>query len=123
MELFTYLAERLVSSFQNPSLVTNIGDKFASSSPLSTALLGESCAHQEEADGRMLLHVADMVDHGAESVLVCCSDTDVLVLGISFFQTLQQKGLKELWFRFGVGSKQRFIPAHCISDKLGKSAC
>lgn len=118
-ELFQFLGERLVAAFNEILFVTNIGDKFASSKPSGTALPGKSCGHQEEADGRIILHVCDMINHGAKKVLVCCSDTDVLVLGISFFPSLKQKGLSELWFRFGVGSKQRFIPAHLISEELG----
>lgn len=66
-----------------------------------------------------MMHIRDMVVHGAKSVLVRCSDTDVLVLGISFFHSFQSRGLEELWFLFGVGTQQRYIPAHSIAINLG----
>lgn len=52
----------------------------------------------EESDARIIMHVKDMALRGSKSVLVRCSDTDVLVLCISFFHSLEAAiGLKELW--------------------------
>lgn len=103
-------------------LVTNIGEKFASSLGCGSTLHGLCCQDEEEADGRIILHVQDMIAKGAKRVVVCCSDTDVLVVGISYCDSFKAAGLEELWFKFGVGTKQRFIPAHRISEKLGEKA-
>lgn len=99
--------------------VTNIGDEFRSNREMATALHGANCAAMEEADGRIILHINDMVKNGVKNVIVCCSDTDVLVLGISFFYSLKVAGIQKLWFLFGVGAKRRIIAAHSIAERLG----
>lgn len=43
-------------------------------------------------------------------------DTDVVVLAIAFFDSLD---LDELWVAFGTGKKFHYIPAHEISHGLG----
>lgn len=56
---------------------------------------------------------------GLNNMIVRSSDTDVLVILVSFFPRLRQKGLKHLWLQYGVGSKQRYISVHQISETLG----
>lgn len=56
---------------------------------------------------------------GAQNMVVRSSDTDVLVILVSFFPKLRQKGLKQLWLQYGVGCKQRYISVHQISEILG----
>ena len=92
-----------------------------SSLPHGTRLPGESCSAMEEADGRMILHVKDMVMNGSQRILLWCSDVDVLVLGISHFHSLLPEGLTELWVLAGVGTKRRCIPIHDIAGKMGKN--
>lgn len=60
-----------------------------------------------------------MVQNGATSILVRCSDTDVVIIGISFCHEFKNLGLHELWFLYGVGKNQRYIPAHIIANNLG----
>ena len=43
---------------------------------------------QEEADGRLLLHVADCVAQGLTNILVKTVDTDVVVLSVAFIHHL-----------------------------------
>ena len=45
-------------------IVTNVGDILATKN-CESALAGKSCLKWEEADGRILLHVSDMVRLGA----------------------------------------------------------
>ena len=45
------------------------------------------CTH-EEADTRLLLHVADVVNRGSRKVCVRTVDTDVLVLAIASFEKI-----------------------------------
>ncbi|XP_050295784.1 uncharacterized protein LOC126735741 [Anthonomus grandis grandis] len=74
----------------------------------------------EEADGRIVLHLQNAIENaGLHNIIVRSSDTDVLVLLVSFFLKLSQKGLKHLWLQYGVGSKQRYISVHQISQTLG----
>jgi hypothetical protein len=48
----------------------------------------------EEADARTVTHAMDMVEHKAHSLLLRASDTDVVVIALSFFSRLIPKGLK-----------------------------
>ena len=73
---------------------------------------------QEEADGRLLLHVADCVAQGLTNILVKTVDTDVVVLSVAFFHHL---GLQQLWVEMGSGKHLRYIAAHQVAETLGKS--
>jgi len=56
------------------------------------------------------------VENGAQNVMVRSSDTDVLVILVSFFP--QRKGLWELWLLFGAGPKRRYISVPGIAEAL-----
>ncbi|KAK3910268.1 Chromosome-associated kinesin KIF4 [Frankliniella fusca] len=116
-ELFRFLA---YSALASPGLhcVVNMGDTMMASTDVPSHLAGVSCALQDEADGRLFLHVLDMVQHGAKTVKVRTVDSDVVVLAVSFFWQLQEAGLSELWVDFG-GVRRRYIAAHKIALKLG----
>ena len=62
--------------------VTNIGTEIRSSAQSGTRLAGLNVTG-EEADGRILLHVQDMVLHGASKITVHTVDSDVLIIAIS----------------------------------------
>lgn len=83
--------------------VTNEHKKIVSAGCALTALAGVDCSSMEEADGRLLLHAVDMVHNGAKSVVIRATDTDVVVLAVSFFPELRAKGLCELWVQYGTG--------------------
>ncbi|KAG7234990.1 hypothetical protein INR49_003472 [Caranx melampygus] len=55
----------------------------------------------EEADTRIFLHVAAATVTGHCQVIVCSSDSDVVVLAIAIFVALGEK-IDELWIAFGV---------------------
>ena len=46
-----------------------------------------SCNH-EEFDKRLMLHAANAVSHGYKRTLIMAKDTDIIVLGISFFSDI-----------------------------------
>ena len=50
------------------------------------------CSH-EEADTRMMVHLADAVDRGHNAIMIRTVDTDVVVLAVAAVQTL---GIKKL---------------------------
>ncbi|KAK3910165.1 ATP-binding cassette sub-family A member 9 [Frankliniella fusca] len=118
-ELFRFLARRFIDDYSGAKVVTNTGDIVHSSDPELTSLEGKTI-NMEEADNRILLHVKDCVEHGAKVVVIRSSDTDVLVISISYFHHLQLTGLQELWFLTGVGPKRRYIPVHEIANNLGE---
>ena len=61
--------------------------------------------HASQPDSRIIIH---------------SPITDVLVLGISFYDEL---GCKELWLRTGSKDRLRYIPLHEISTKVGPKIC
>lgn len=55
----------------------------------------DKCSH-EEAD-RIFVHARYAAGQGSKSIMVKANDTDVLVIGMSVFPTLQDMGLQQLW--------------------------
>ena len=66
------------------------------------------CGH-EEADTRLLLHVADAANQGFTKVVVRTVDTDVVVISVAAFHQIQ---LSELWVAFVTGKHFRYLPVH-----------
>jgi len=77
------------------------------------------CSSQEEADTRMLLH-AYHASRSHQRIIVWSPDTDVFVLCLHFFESLE---IHQLWFHTGVQSKSRYIPVHEIAETIGHLAC
>ena len=78
----------------------------------------QSCSH-EEADTRILLHVAHCARQGLRKVRIRKVDTDVVVRAIGHFPALR---LDELWFSFGVGTHFRQIAIHEIVKNVNEKA-
>ena len=53
----------------------------------------------EEFDTRVMLHAANAVSHGYQRILIIAKDTDIIVLGVSFFGDI---GADKLWVSFGI---------------------
>lgn len=117
--MFNYLADALLKEASNLQIVTNKGPIIRSSTP-DSSLTEVPCGGMEEADGRIIWHVRDATLHGTKCVLIRASDTDVLVLAISHFFTLQELGLHELWMLCGQSKNRRFIPVHAIATAMGE---
>lgn len=143
------MSRTLLERFADIEFVTNVSTTIMATGRAKTSLNRISCLNMEEADGRLVLHLQvhgtllkikqqhepflnhflknnfltllqDAVENTrAQNMVVRSSDTDVLVLLVSFFPSLRQKGLTNLWLQFGVGSKRRFISIHRIVEVLG----
>ena len=78
-------------------------------------------SNHEEADTRMLLHVAYQARHNAKRVIVVSPDTDVFVLLVYHFSHM---GVSEVFFKTGRKSTHadltRFIPIHNVICKLNE---
>ena len=74
------------------------------------------CTH-EEADSRILLHVADMARTGMTKIRVRTVDSDVVVICVAWFHDIP--GLEELWIAFWRRKQYRYIPVHIIANILG----
>ena len=75
-----------------------------------------ACTH-EEADTRIMIHVADCASQGHTKVCIRTVDTDVVALAVSVLNTI---ALSELWLAFGAGKSFRYIAAHSIASNLGR---
>lgn len=117
IDLFNFLAKSFIAVEGEMAYVTNIGDTIHSSANVNSSLSGLKCSNKEEADGRIILHLKDMVRHGSQNVVVRTVDTDVLVLCRAFYSRLKSLGLQNLWVLFGTGAKRRYLSAHLMAGK------
>lgn len=110
-ELFSFLLKALVQSFKQDKkeLVVTDGEQVVCVPP---------CNH-EEADSRMMLHVAHAAQHDLHQILVCTVDTDVVVLAVMVAETLPADN--EVWIAFGTGKYLRYLAAHQIALCLGSA--
>lgn len=76
----------------------------------------EPCNH-EEADTRMMVHVADAVAQGYTKIMLRTVDTDVVALAVTCIPKLPQ--LEELWVHIGNSKNHKFISCHDIAASLG----
>ena len=119
-ELFHLLAEQVTSiKMDGKEIYCTLEDQVLSSPNFTQddKVRIEPCTH-EEADTRIMLHVADAAEHGFKKIMVRTVDTDVVVILISHIQDILAQ---EVWIAFGIGKNCRFISAHEIATKLGTS--
>ena len=74
------------------------------------------CGH-EEADTRMMLHVAHAAHHGHSKILIRTVDTDIVAIAVRIFQLLE--ALQQLWIAFGTGKSFRYLANHEIAAAMG----
>ena len=118
-ELFLFLAHQIKDiNIQGKQIISTAEEDVVSSSPIDTTGLAP-CSH-EEADTRLLLHVAQGIRCGFDKVIIRTVDTDVVILSIANFHQLCPT---ELWISFGAGKHHRYIPAHQIAVNLGEEKC
>ena len=72
------------------------------------------CNH-EEFDTRVMLHAANAASQGYKRILIIANDTDIIVLGISFFSEINTE---KMWVSFGMGEKLRYISIHNICSAM-----
>ena len=114
-ELFTFLSEQAMTIvIEGKQIVATHGTKVLCSPPLMVGSALSPCSH-EEADTRMMVHVADAVGNGHKSIMIRTADTDVVVLAVV---TLS---LEELWVSYGTGKSHKVLPAHLFAKALGSS--
>ena len=116
-ELFRFLLHK-VTKLSEGIVVATVKELAISNSSHDLSLLSP-CNH-EEADTRMLLHAKDASLNGMNKVMIRTVDTDVLVIALAAFSSLD---LSELWLSFGVGKNQRIISIHSIFAFIGEAKC
>ena len=115
-ELFAFLSQQAgkIEIDGKQVIVTNGKDVLCYPSTYTSEKLSP-CSH-EEADIRMMVHIADAVDKGHNSIMIRTVDTDVVVLAVAAVHTL---GIKELWVSFETGKNHKILPTHRYSSALG----
>ena len=113
-ELFAFLAEHISRLQTDKQVVTTYGAQVLSIPPRDTSLLAP-CSH-EEADTRMILHLADAVYQGFQKILLRTVDTDVVILAVAAVAKIE---VQEVWIAFGTGQHFRYIAAHEIASIIG----
>ena len=114
-ELFRLISETLTSTVTDKELVATIDNHVISNTTTDTT--GIAPCNHEEADTRIIVHLADVVRKGFSKVKIRTVDTDVVVLAIAAIPRLPEG--TEVWLAFGTGKDFRYIPAHMISTCLG----
>ena len=102
---------------EGKQIVATHGTKVLCSPPLSVGSNLSPCWH-EEADTRMMVHVADALGNGHKSIMIQTADTDVVVLAVAVVGALS---LEELWVSYGTGKSHKVLPAHVFAKALGSS--
>ncbi len=74
------------------------------------------CSH-EEADTRLLIHAFDAQRCGHQRIKIRSNDTDVIVLAVSEFNTIQAE---RLWVAYGTGKTFTYLPIHVIAQSLSE---
>ena len=118
-ELFVEIAKnlKLLQLPDGTQLFTTILDMCTSSPPDADVSALSPCT-QEEADTRIFLHVSAAVSCGHRQLIVRTTDSDVVVLAVSAFVSLDQR-IDELWIAFGMQRRYRYIPIHTVVAQLG----
>ena len=120
-ELFRYLSESMKDYDTNEKvLVSTYGESVITVGQhiLKDMESLQPCSH-EEADTRILLHIVHCAQQGYKRISIQTVDTDVVVLAVGHFQSLD---IEELWINFGFGKHYRNIAAHAISRFLNERA-
>ena len=75
----------------------------------------------EEADQRLIKHIHwSSLTKKTKSFIVSSKDTDVLVILLDYFKTLQRTGVQKIWHQIGSGEKKRAVPIHNLYQRIPK---
>ena len=120
-ELFHFLSESMETYNTGGKVLISTYDEKVMTTVQDTIMDIDSlqpCSH-EEADTRIFLHVKHCAQQGHKRISIQTVDTDVVVLAIGHFQSLN---IEELWIDFGVLNHYRNIAAHDIANYLNEKA-
>ena len=76
----------------------------------------------EEADSRIAVHLAHMLDNQISKIIVRTGDTDVIIIILGFMsQFLFRNESTEIWVDFGTGHSRRVLDINQIYEHVGES--
>ena len=97
IELFAFLVKHISQMVITKQIVTTSGSEVLCIPPTQDTSSLAPCDH-EEADTRIIVHLADAVNMGYKKILVRTVDTDVVVLAVAVAAKVD---IEELWIAFG----------------------
>ena len=117
MELFQYLSGVIAQSVvdEGKVVITTCNENVllnlrADNTVVQSEYPLSSCNH-EEFDTRVMLHTANAVSQGYNCILIIANDTDIIVLGVSFFTEIgNRESVGVIWN--GQEAKIYFHPRH-----------
>ena len=118
-ELFSFLSHEAITIQTKKQVISTLFEDVICRQERNTDGLAP-CSH-EEADSRIMLHVADAAKNYT-SVTIRSVDSDVVVLAVYAFAQLRTS-LNELWVAFGTGKNYHMISVHGIYAALGVEKC
>ena len=77
----------------------------------------------EEADTRIIPDIYYNILNGYKQIVVISNDTDVFALILFSMSLFLDKGIKELWLKFGTGSYTRMLPMYMMHSNIGHEMC
>ena len=109
-ELFLFLSEQVMKmAIEGKHIIVTKGEEVLCFPPETRRNELSPCSN-EEADTRTMVHIADAVQDGHQSVMIRSTDTDVVALAVAAVATLED--LKELWVSYGTGKNHQILPAN-----------
>ena len=75
--------------------------------------------HQEEADGRLLLHASHAARQGYQAGVICSEDTDVFILSLAFHAEVGAA----LFQKCGTKTRRRVIDISKVAATVGEGVC
>jgi hypothetical protein len=115
VELFHFLTQNLTLLACEKTLILTYDDNVVQYG-INVDIQDITPCNHEEADTRLILHCLHASKCGLKRIIIRTVDTDVVVLAVSFFDSL---GVDKLWVHFGVGKNSRFIAVHELVAVLG----
>ena len=77
----------------------------------------------EEADSRIITHIAKACQEEVKRVVIIPSDTIVAIYSLAYHQKFCELGIQELWVKFGIEDGHRNIPIHKLKQQLHWEKC
>ena len=75
--------------------------------------------HQEEADGRLLLHASHAAGEGYQAIVICSEDTDVFILSLAFHDKIKAA----LFLKCGTKTRRRVVDIRKVAGTVGIDVC
>ena len=119
--MFSFLSQEAVDLplTQDKEIYATDGTRVLRSSEEANVACLVPCL-QEEAETRLLVHVADVVQMGCKKVTIRTVNTDVVVQAIGSIIKIDPV---ELWVAFGVGLSFRYKAIHEIVATMAPAMC